>query len=79
MKVKIFNNNPWSFLEREINEFLGNFAKIEKISFTYLKDHTILCSYEGITWEEFNAREEKEYWASDVMRPRYDQMKDSYQ
>lgn len=79
MKVKIFNNCPWSFLEREINEFLGNFAKIEKISFTHLKDSVVLCCYEGITWEEFNARKEKEYWASDVIRPSYDQMKDSYQ
>lgn len=61
MKVKIFNGyglNSYSCLEKEINDFLSSFYKIERINFTYLRDNTILCSYEGETWEEYNAKME---------------------
>lgn len=79
MKVKIFNNSSWSLLEKEINDFLSDFHKIERINFIHLRDNTILCSYEGETWEAYNARMERAFAANDAMRPNYDQMKDSYQ
>lgn len=81
MKVKIFNYyglKSYSYLEKEINDFLSSFYKIERINFTYLRDNTILCSYEGETWETYNARMERAFAANDAMRPNYDQMKDSY-
>lgn len=61
MKVKIFNGyglSSYSDLEKEINDFLSGFYKIERINFTYLRDNTILCSYEGETWEEHNTKME---------------------
>lgn len=82
MKVKIFNYyglKSYSYLEKEINDFLSSFYKIERINFTYLRDNTILCSYEGETWVAYNARMERTFAANDAIRHRCDQMKDSYQ
>ena len=62
MKVKIFNGyglRSYSDLEKEINDFLNCFYKIEKINFTYLRDNTILCSYEGETWKNYYDRAER--------------------
>lgn len=80
MKVKIFNGYGLksSVLEEEINDFLSGFYKIERINFTYLRDNTILCSYEGETWEAYNARMERTFAANDTIRPNYDQVRDSY-
>lgn len=81
MKAKIFHRfmADAEELENSINEFLSGFATIEKISFTPLNKDDVLCVYEGETWEEHNIRVENEFWASDAMRPNYDQMKDAYQ
>lgn len=81
MKVKIFHGHDlksYSDLEKEINDFLSCFYKIERINFTYLRDNTILCSYEGETWEVYHDRTERTFAANDAIRPNYDQMKDSY-
>lgn len=81
MKVKIFNSyglKSYSCLEREINDFLASFYTIKSINFTYLRDDTILCSYEGETWEAYHNRTERTFAANDAIRPNYDQMKDSY-
>lgn len=54
MKVKIFKVlNLNSSFEEEINDFLKGFYKIETINFTYLGNNSILCCYEGETWEEY--------------------------
>lgn len=63
MKVKIFDAyglKSCSKLEKEINDFLGSFHKIERINFTYLRDNTILCSYEGETWEAYHNRRKEQ-------------------
>lgn len=82
MKVKIFNGyglRSYSDLEKEINDFLSCFYKIERINFTYLRDNTILCSYEGETWEAYHDRAERTFAANNAIRPNYDQIIDSYQ
>lgn len=78
MKVKVFNYyglKTYSDLEKEINDFLSGFYKIESINFTYLRDNTILCSYEGETWEEHDIKMEKGCWS----RISLDQTIGSYQ
>lgn len=52
MKVKIFNgicSETYPNFEKEINNFLSGFAKIEEISFTQLQNNIVLCCYEGET------------------------------
>lgn len=71
MKVKIFNGyglKSFSDLEKEINDFLSSFYKIERINFTYLRDNTMLCSYEGETWEEHNIKMENALAAADALK-----------
>lgn len=72
MKVKIFDTSSWVELEKKINDFLEDFANIKNISFTNLKDNCVLCAYEGETWEEFNARTEREFWAANRNNYDYD-------
>ena len=86
LRLGIFHptyNKPYvlriPYLEKEINDFLGSFYTIKSINFTYLRDNTILCSYEGETWEAYHDRAERTFSANDAIRPNYDQMKDSYQ
>lgn len=66
MKVKIFNGyglNLYSSLEEEINDFLSGFYKIETINFTYLGNNTVLCCYEGESWEAYHSKMEKAFGA----------------
>ena len=82
MKVKIFRSETESNLEEQINNFLSDFAEIENVKFTTLKGinrFTILCSYEGETWEEHNIKMENALAAADALESHYDQTIGSYQ
>jgi hypothetical protein len=82
MKVKIFNglcSKTYPEFEKEINDFLSNFAEIKKISFTQLQNNIVLCCYEGETWEAYRDRMRRTFAANDAISSNYDQMRDSYQ